>query len=124
MSSGEFELGLFRIDSGNDDDRPQDISGAEVAQPSSDESQHDDDAGGSNNSNVNNNRDKWHGSLPLYTTSVEVDYAEATIVAPVALEAGNILRVDMGMHRILVVQAVSLMEKLRRAFMLTCYLTK
>ncbi|KAL7522494.1 hypothetical protein ACHAWX_007180 [Stephanocyclus meneghinianus] len=105
VSSGEFELGLFRIDSGNDDDRPQDISGAEVAQPSSDESQHDDDAGGSSHSSVNNNRDKWHGSLPLYTTSVEVDYAEATIVAPVDLEGGNILRVDMGMHRILVVQA-------------------
>jgi hypothetical protein len=73
---------------------------------------------------MNNNQDKWHGSLPLYTTSVEVDYAEAVIVAPVDLEGGNILRVDMGLHKILVVQAVSLIKNSCVAFMLTCYLKK
>eukprot|EP00804_Cyclotella_cryptica_P010889 CCRYP_008794-RB/>CCRYP_008794-RB protein AED:0.26 eAED:0.26 QI:254/1/1/1/0.5/0.66/3/152/416 len=107
MSSGEFELGLFRIDSGNDDERPQDnrCRGGD-AQPFGEGSQHDvDDTVRSSSSNMNTNQDHWHGSLPLYTTSVDVDYAEATIVAPVDLEGGNILRVDMGMHRILVVQA-------------------
>lgn len=41
---------------------------------------------------------EWTGSLPLYTTSVDIDYAEAT------LEEGTILRVDMGLRRILVVE--------------------
>ena len=55
---------------------------------------------------INNKRsgNEWTGSLPLYTTSVDIDYAEATIVAPLTLEEGTILRVDMGLRRILVVE--------------------
>jgi hypothetical protein len=81
MSSGEFELGLFRIDSGNDDD----VEGGRSLEV--DGSQHDHD--GANEDN--DSKDKWRGSLPLYNTSVHVDYTEATIVAPVDLEEGNIL---------------------------------
>ena len=98
MSSGEFELGLFRIDSGNDDD----VEGGRSLEV--DGSQHDHD--GANEDN--DSKDKWRGSLPLYNTSVDVDYTEATVVAPVDLDEGSILRVDMGMRKILVVQVVSL----------------
>jgi hypothetical protein len=103
MSSGEFELGLFRIDdSGNEDEASSEldapISEARSQHPSDEESDH-------NNKNYNSKAD-WRGSLPLYTTSVDVDFAEAAVLAPVDLEEGNILRVDMGLRRILVVEVV------------------
>lgn len=46
-------------------------------------------------------------SHDLFMTPVDVDFAEATIVAPVDLPEGSILRVYMGRHRILVVEVVS-----------------
>ena len=98
ISSSEYEMGLFRIDSENDGDVDSELGLPALDQESSlhpsDESE----------PNSNNDRDHWRGSLPLYTTSVDVDFAEAMIVAPVDLEEGNILRIDMGMRRILVVE--------------------
>ncbi len=46
-------------------------------------------------------------SHDLYMTPVDVDFAEASIVAPVDLSEGSILRVYMGRHRILVSEVVS-----------------
>lgn len=99
MSSGEFELGLFRIDSANEDE----ADGAAASSLELEEcSLHPSDECERDSSSCC--RDNWRGSLPLYTTSVDVDFAEAAIVAPIDLEEGNILRVDMGMRRILVAQ--------------------
>ena len=99
ISSGEFELGLFRISSENDDEAD---SGLGLPVSDKESSLHPSDE--SEVKNSNNGRDQWRGSLPLYTTSVDVDFAEATVVAPVDLEEGNLLRIDMGMRRILVVE--------------------
>lgn len=101
MSSGEFELGLFRIDGDEDDDANERESTVELEGGSPHPS---DESEPNNNNNNITSKDNWRGSLPLYTTSVDVDFAEATIVAPVDLEEGNILRIDMGLRRILVVQ--------------------
>jgi len=55
----------------------------------------------------------------LYKTSVDVDFAEASIVAPVDVEEGNILRVDMGLRRILVAEVVR-DDKARILFQFAC----
>lgn len=103
-SSGEFELGLFTIDSVHEDQA--ECEGAAVTMAQHDESNHPSDESETSNSNKNGSNE-WTGSLPLYTTSVDIDYAEATIVAPITLEEGMILRVDMGLRRILVVETPS-----------------
>ena len=116
-SSGDFGLGLFRIDSGNDNEDDND-DGTRYNPTLDFESKSQHQLNQCGIKTLSNNTE-WKGSLPLYKTSVDVDFAEASIVAPVDVEEGNILRVDMGLRRILVAEVVR-DDKARILFQFAC----
>ena len=116
----EQDIDVFQIDSDDDDDEVE--GDVEMQSPSNsvEAELHALKSGSTNNSDHcdGNNRESRHESPHdhhdefshiLYTTPVDVDYAEATIVAPADLPEGSIMRVYMGMHRIIVVEVVSTM---------------
>jgi hypothetical protein len=93
------DLGVFRIDSQEDvGDEDNDVD----TLPSTNKKDQNCDEKDGDINLIHDNH--CHDNLPLYKATTTIDYAEATIVAPVDLSEGSLLRVDIGRHRILVAE--------------------
>eukprot|EP00970_Alexandrium_tamarense_P005042 scaffold824_cov175-Alexandrium_tamarense.AAC.13 len=93
------DLGVFRIDTQEDvGDEDNDVD----TLPSTNKKDQNCDEKDGDINLIHDNH--CHDNLPLYKATTTIDYAEATIVAPVDLSEGSLLRVDIGRHRILVAE--------------------